>query len=60
MTDDAKKKFEEYSVMSADNKKNASAITKKSYEDFKSAYESLSGIDIFKDFIPVAEWPENF
>ena len=53
-----KKKFDEYSVMSQDERKNAFDLTQKAYEDFKSAYKELGSIDIFKGFVPVAEWPD--
>ena len=54
------KRTNEYAFAVENRKEDAYGFVKKTYEEFKSVYDKLSGIDIFKNFTPVSEWPSNW
>ena len=61
--DDFQNKITEYAALSESEKtaSNQFAITEKAYSELKSAYDSLSEIDIFEGFfVPSTDWPSWF
>ncbi|MBR0080376.1 MAG: VWA domain-containing protein [Synergistaceae bacterium] len=54
------KRTHEYAFAAENRKEDAYSFVKKTYEEFKSVYDKLSGIDIFKNCTPVSEWPSNW
>ena len=57
--EDYRTRFNEYSVINK-RKDDSQKKMQKSFEEFKSLYNGLGEIDIFKGFIPVSKWPNFF
>lgn len=46
----------DYAIAVQNRKEDAYNFAKQTYEQFKSVYDKLSGIDIFKNFTSISEW----